>query len=350
MKGKSPATIKDIAIVLGISTSTVSRALQDHPAISKKTKEKVWKEAKRINYVPNTLARSLRQKRSKTIGVVIPEVVHFFFSTVISGIEDVAYEKGYSVILTQSNEEYEREKMNISTLLNHRVDGFLIDVARDSKDLSHIEMIQKRGTPVVFFDRLVSGLTGDQVVVNDFKGAYLATDHLINLGYTRIAHLAGPPGLSITEDRLEGYKKALMDKKLGIDENMIVHGVGVDIDVTRKIAFELLSRRHRPQAIFAVNDPAAVGTLAAAQDLGIKVPDELAIIGFSNWQFTEFTNPSLSTVDQPGYDIGHQAALLLIEEIERDEEEGPKAPDRTVVLEASLILRRSTPKPESMII
>ena len=322
--------------------STVSRALKDHPGISDATKAKVWKLAEELKYVPNTLAMGLRRKKSNTIGVVIPEVVHFFFSTVISGIEDVAYEKGYSVILTQSNEDYEREKFNVRSLLNHRVDGILIDVASSTSNFDHIEDVKQRGVPLVYFDRLVKEMTGSKVVVNDYKGAYVATNHLINLGYTRIAHLAGPKGLSITWDRLEGYKRALIDRKLGIDENLIVYGVGIEVKESKRIAYEMLSRRHRPQAIFAVNDPAALGVLSAASSLGIKVPEDLAVIGFSNWDFTEFTSPSLSTVDQPGYEIGYRAASLLIEQIEQDEEEEIK--DQTVVLDASLVLRESTPK------
>ena len=341
MKFKGQVTIKDIAEELNISTSTVSRALKDHPAISDATKKAVNEMANKLNYQPNTLAMGLRQRRTKTIGVVIPEVVHFFFSTVISGIEEVAHSHGYSVILTQSNEEYERERLNIQSLYNHRVDGILMDVAMNTSDFQHIEDIRERGTPIVYFDRLVESLPGSKVITDDFRGAYLATKHLVDLGYTRIAHLAGPPGLSITKNRLEGYKKALIDSKLGIDENLIIPGVGIEVDKSKSIAREMLMWRHRPQAVFCVNDPAALGTLSAAQELGIKVPDELAIIGFSNWQFTEFTHPTLTTVDQPGYKIGYEAASILIKEIEADEDD--MVEEQTIVLDATLIIRESAP-------
>ena len=332
-------TIKDIAKELGISPSTVSRALKDHFEISQETKEAVKRVAKELNYQPNSLALSLRYSKSNTIGVIIPEIVHFFFSTVISGIEDIAQSKGYNVIITQSNESYEREVMNIQTLFNNRVDGVLVSISKETFDASHFLALQQKGLPIVFFDRVVDDVEGSQVTVDDFLGGYQATDHLIKQGFKKIAHLAGPPNLEITNKRIGGYKKAHEDAGLSWDEKLIVFDhESYEVDAY-SATYELL-KTENPDAIFCSNDMAAVGAIKAAQKYGKNVPLDFGVVGFSNWQFTALTNPSITTIEQPGFEMGQHAAELLIKQIESEEE----IEAETLVLPTKLIERESSKK------
>jgi len=341
MKQGTYITIKDLARELNISPSTVSRALKDHPDISKETTKVVKDLAKKLNYQPNSLAMGLRQNKSNTIGVIIPQIVHFFFSTVISGIEDVAYSKGYSVIISQSNDGFDREKFYIQELYNHRVDGFLISVSKETASSEHIDAIIEKGIPLVFFDRALEGVACSKVLVDDFTGAYEATKHLVEQGYTRIAHFAGPKNLSISQKRLEGYKKALMDGGLGIDDNLIFfEGETTNEEYAYDLTLKLLKQRSRPQAIFANNDMAAIGARSAVISKGLKVPDDMAIVGFSNWMLTTLIDPPMSTVDQPGFEMGQEAAKLLIKEIE-SRDAGFVEPE-TITLKTQLIIRESS--------
>src|SRR5687767_12271562 len=218
----SQITIKDIARELGISPSTVSRALKDHPDISKETKKAVSELAAKLNYQPNIVALNLRTQKTNTIGVVIPELVHFFFSTVISGIEDVAYSAGYNVIITQSNESLQRKKTDIKALFNSRVDGMLISVSRETNTFDHIDNILAKGVPMVFFDRVYETANSSKIIVDDLSGAKDATQHLIDQGCKRIAHLEGPPNLNITKQRLEGYVEAHKDHKIAVNKSLIM--------------------------------------------------------------------------------------------------------------------------------
>ena len=341
MKSGGQITIKDLARELNISPSTVSRALKNHPDISSETKQLVRELADKLNYQPNTLAMGLRQRKSNTIGVILPQFIHFFFSTVISGIEDVAYSKGYSIIVAQSNEDLEREKLNLQELYHHRVDGILMSISRESDSVEHIEAMIDKGIPLVFFDRAHDKIQCSRVLADDFKGAYEATKHLIDLGYTRIAHLAGPYALDITQKRLGGYKKALMDHGLGIDSGLIFF----DEKNTNEIygmekAIELANKRNGPKAIFANNDMTALGAMKGVRMKGLEVPKDMAIIGFSNWQFTQMVDPPLTTVDQPGFRMGQEAARLLIREIE-SKDAGFVEPE-TIILDTRLIIRGST--------
>ena len=223
MMHSGQVTIKDIARELGISPSTVSKALKNHPEISKETRKKVNDLARKLNYKPNAIALSLRSSRTKTIGLVIPEIVHHFFSSVISGIEDVAYDAGYNVMIFQSNESFNREVIATTALLDARVEGILISLSRETRDYLHLQNILGNGVPLVMFDRVCDDIKTDKVTVDDFEGAYNAVSHLIRTVCRRIAHLAGPPGLNITELRKNGYLEALKDHKLEIDRDMLLY-------------------------------------------------------------------------------------------------------------------------------
>lgn len=340
MKENKSITIKDLAQTLGIAVSTVSRALHDHPSISSETRNLVKKKAEELKYRPNVMAMGLRQNKSMMIGIVIPQIVHYFFSTVISGVEDFLNEKGYSVIITQSNESKTKEQANIRSLIDHRVDGLLICAADEEQNIEVFHEALEEGVPVVFFDRKVEGCHCSMVLCDDFQGGYLATRHLYDSGKRRIAHLAGPASLQTTKDRLSGYKKALIDLGLGIDPNLVEFEYGIDIEYAMENAMKLLKSKHRPTGIFANNDPAALGVLMAAKQLNIDVPKDLAIIGFSNWQITNFTEPKLSTIDQPGYEIGKKAAEILYKQITHREELAFKP--KNIVLPVKLIPRQST--------
>ncbi len=338
---KHTVTIKDIARELDISPSTVSRALKDHAEISKETKEAVNRVAKELNYQPNSLALSLRYSKSHTIGVVVPEIVHFFFSTVISGIEDVAHAEGYNIIITQSNDSFEREASNLQTLFNNRVDGILISISEETRSSEHLEGLLQRGIPIVCFDRNVEGLDVSKVVVDDFTGGYQATEHLIKQGYKKIAHLAGPKSLVLTRDRHAGYMKALEDHGVKYDESIVLYGFISDEKPAREAMTKLI-KKHNPDAVFAASDVSAMGAMNAATGLGMKVPDEFGVVGFSNWQFTSITHPSLSTIEQRGFEMGQKAAELLIKELNSEEE--TFLDSETIKLTTRLIHRESSNK------
>ncbi|MGE0772184.1 MAG: LacI family DNA-binding transcriptional regulator [Cyclobacteriaceae bacterium] len=337
-------TIKDIARELGISPSTVSRALKDHPDISAETKKAVNELAEKLNYQPNIVALSLRQKKTNTIGVVIPEIMHFFFSTVISGIEDVAYQAGYNVILSQSNESYEREKTDIKALFNSRVDGMLISLSRETKDFDHIESVISKGVPIVFYDRMYNNPNTSKVIVDDYVGAKEAVLHLIDQGCKRIAHLQGPMNLLISRDRMKGYEDALKERGLKFDPSLIVECPTAGLDDGKKAIDQVMKMKPRPDGIFANNDPIAMGAVKRLKELNVNIPDEIAIIGFSNWFFSSLMEPALSSVDQPGFQMGQEAARLLIRQIEwKDKEQGELQPE-TKVLKTKLIIRDSSLK------
>ncbi len=336
-------TIKDIARELGISPSTVSRALKDHPDISPATKKEVTELAEKLKYTPNSIALSLRQSKTNTIGVIIPEIIHFFFSTVISGIEDIAYDAGYSVIVSQSNESYEREVIDSKALFNNRVDGMLISLSRETMQYDHLQSIYDRGIPMVFFDRVTDAIPCSKVIVDDFDGGFKATEHLIQQGYKRIAHLSGPTNLAISKNRLEGYKAALEKNGFTFDENLVVRDHGSeDEQVAKKLTLKLLGSSNPPDALFAINDIAALGAMMAAREAGLRIPHDFAIVGFSNWRFTSLTEPAMTTINQPGFEMGQEAARLLIKQIEAKDEDIIEP--ITKVLKTSLIIRGSSVK------
>lgn len=330
-------TIKDIARELNISPSTVSRALRDHPDISPETKKKVMELAKKMDYRPNVIARSLQTKQTNLIGVVVPEIKHNFFSAAISGIEEVAYREGYAIIVAKSNEDSEREAININALVENRVDGLLISISETTVDKEPFLMLKRMGVPFVFFDRVIEDIDVPKVVVDDYNGAFKAVEYLIKAGYRKIAHLAGPEFLSISRLRLQGYIDAL--KKHGIDPNeyCIVHGGLHEEDGA--IGFHrLINSFPEVEAIFAINDPVAIGAYMEIKKLGYKIPDDIAIVGFSNNPISSMIEPALTTIEQPAYDVGKTAANVLIDLIRNREKE---VKPRTIVLRTKLIVRDS---------
>lgn len=333
---KGFVTIKDIARELKVSPSTVSRALKDHPDISGETKRAVNDLAEKLNYQPNAVALSLKQQRSNTIGVIIPEMVHYFFSSVISGIEDVAYEAGYNVIICQSNEMADREKANVKTLLASQVDGILVSVSKETNDFSHLKKIQENEVPLVFYDRIVPDFKADQVIIDDFDAAYRATKHLTDTGRKRIAHFAGPQNLLIGQQRKEGYKKALEDAGLNLGDSLVYDAD--NFEKARLAVLKIIETGTEIDGIFAVNDLTAIGAMQTLQKRRIKIPEEVAIVGFSDGRLSGITDPTLTSVDQHGYEMGTVVTRMLLKRILSKED----YPAETIVLNADLIVRGSS--------
>lgn len=332
----SQITIKDIARELGISPSTVSRALKDHPDISFKTRKAVKELAEKLRYEPNDIALSLLHSQSKIIGVIIPEIVHFFFSSVISGIEDVCYKSGYTVIICQSNEDYEKEKNIIHTLMTRRVDGILASVSKTTTDYKHFEDLKKSNIPLVFYDRVLNLPNTDRVIVDDFTGSYKAVEHLIKMGCKRIAHMATTQELLIGRNRKNGYIQALKDYNLEVDEEIILR-CDTDKHAQKCIPY-LLSLNKIIDGIFAVNDLTAMRAMSIIKSSGYKIPQDIAVVGFSNSLYSSMTDPPLTTIEQQGFEMGTRAAKLLMERVQSEE----KIESRVEQIKTELIVRGSS--------
>ncbi|MCF0050086.1 LacI family transcriptional regulator [Dyadobacter chenwenxiniae] len=334
-------TIKDIAKALGLSTSTVSRALRNSYEINPETKKLVMEYAERMNYRPNPIALSLRDSKSKSIGVIIPEIANHFFSQLINGIESIAYNLGYHVVIFQSHESYEREVANTNYLVSRKVDGLLISLSSLTTNLFHFQDLIERGLPIVFLDRVPNGIETHKVVVDNFAGSYEATEHLIKSGRKRIAHLTSPIYLSITTERLAGYKQALEDYGLPFDESYVkycYHGGKVASENEQAVQ-EMLEMPEPPDAIFTASDRLTTGCMSVLQNNHISIPEQIAIVGFTNISVAELLNPPLTAVVQPAMEMGQQAVELLIRLIEH-----PQKTDvfETRSLKTSLIIRESS--------
>ncbi|MBT5760386.1 MAG: LacI family DNA-binding transcriptional regulator [Candidatus Marinimicrobia bacterium] len=333
-------TLKDLAQKLGLSTSTVSRALQNNPAISDDTRLRVNKFAKKIGYYPDALAKSLKNKKSYTIGVIVPEISHFFFSSVIDGIEDVTYKDGYTILVTKSNEDFEREVLNLESLISNRVAGVIASISQNTKTGKHFNNIINRGIPLVLFDRVLDDLDVHKIVGDDFEKVYEMVNHLIDSGYQNIAYLAGPSHLNITMNRVDGYKKALIDNNIELMDGLIMN-----VNLNENDGFEgaktLIRKFPKVDAICCVNDPVALGVYKYLNKVGIKIPDKIGVTGFSNNPSSETINPPMTTVDQQGYKMGRKAAKILLQKINN---ESIDSLDKTHIIEGELIIRDSSRK------
>ena len=331
-------TINDIARQLKLSPSTVSRALRNHPDISQETKDRVLSLAAETHYQPNLIAQSLQTKRSNSIGVIVPEIRNTFFSTAISGIEEVAYEAGYTIMVCQSNDTYEREVINTRALAANRVAGMLVSLSQGTTNVAHLRTVMQQGIPMVLFDRVAEDLEVSKVIVDDFEGAYGAVSYLIGTGRRRIAHLAGSTSLYVSRKRREGYEAALRDHGLPLRPEYILNG-GYHEEDGRVGMTRLLALREPPDAVFAINDPVAIGAFLLLREKGFAVPGDIALVGFSNNPNTALTTPRLTTVNQPAFEIGRQAVSLLLKNFAS---KNMPPPVETVILKTQLIIREST--------
>ncbi len=336
-------TIKDIAKALGLSTSTVSRALRGSHEISADTKKIVVDYAEQFNYRPNPIALSLKERRSRSIGVVVCEIANNFFSQAINGIESIAYNRGYHVIITQSHESYEREIVNVEHLASRSVDGLIVSLSAETVQTEHFKKLHNKGYPIVFFDRVSDEIETHKVVADNYTGAYNATQHLIKTGFTKIAHISSAPHLSISIERLNGYKAALKDNNIPLNESYLKncnHGgmIYKELETTVK---NLMNLKDKPQAIFSAGDKLTISCLTALNALKIKVPEDVALIGFSNTPIGDLINPSLSSIKQPAFEMGQKATELLISIIESKK---PIIEFEKIELKTELIVRASSNK------
>lgn len=314
-------TIKDIARLLNVSASTVSRALKGSPEIGRETVERVQETARRLNYRPNKAALSLVQARTRTIGVIVPNLGYHFFASALQGVEVEARERGYTVIACQSLEAAEKEVRNVEDMRRSGVDGILISLAQHTRDLSHLRELQTQ-MPVVMFDRVSDVLPCSRVFVNNVSGAFGAVDHLVKAGCRRIAYLAGPADMLISNHRMVGFRMAVARHRRKVTDARVVH-TEFDHAAAMRTAMAMLRRKDRPDGIFAVSDRVAIGAMEAARKLGIAIPDELAVVGFNDEPIASLISPSLTSVRQPALEMGRMSARLLIEQIEAGEDFRP---------------------------
>lgn len=340
MNKKKDITIYDIAKKLGLSASTVSRGLRDHPLISEPTKKRILQAAKEMGYQHNTFASNLRKNRSNTIGVVVPRLDSYFMSKVISGIEKIANQNAYNLIINQSEESAKKEIRCIETMYNNRVDGLLISISSGTKSLSHLKILHNKGIPLVFFDRVEEYKDSVGVLINNYQAAYEATSHLINAGCQRIMHLGGNQNRNVYSDRFMGYKKALEDQHIEFSSDLVM-STTLDEDAGEGAVEKLLTMNPRPDAIFAANDTSAVAVICSLKKHGIKVPDEVAVVGFNNDPISRVIDPNLTTIHYPGDKMGELAASTLVNQILSNDS---TADLKTIQLNHQLIVRASSTK------
>lgn len=339
---KQKITLKKIAKEFGVSISTVSKALKDSHEISLEVKERIQAFAKYYHYKPNSLALSLRNQKTKTIGVIIPEIVHHFFTTVITGIEKLANEKGYNVMVCLSNESFEKEVLNLEMLANGVVDGIIVSVSKETEekdDYRHFTELINNGIPLVMFDRVVDEINCNKVVADDKGGAFLATEHLIKNGCKNIALLTTPDYVTVGKERSAGYIKALNDYNIAINNDLIVEiDDKLPIDLQLSALFE---GSIKPDGIFAVNEIYAATVMKVARSYGYEIPDEIEVIGYTDGLISKFTTPSLTTVAQHGRSMGQKACELLMDEIDTQD---PEYQIKTSLIQTDLTIRDSTKK------
>lgn len=317
MEEKSPMTMKDIAREFGISVATVSRALKDSPRISEQRRHEIQQYAREHNFYPNAIGEALRHSRvmpQRLIGVIVPEFTHYYFSSILTGIEETAAARGYRIMVALSGEQYEREAHICENFLRYKVCGVIVSQAKDTKNYEHYQKLIDAGIPMVFYDRICTGVNASRVVVDDYLGAFNAVNHLIETGCKRIAFYGSPMNLEISKNRFNGYKDALLKHGLAIDESIIrVCDNRVDAE---RVTPEILTMENRPDGFFAVNDDTAIGILYTVKRAGFRVPEDISICGFTNGQRAVACDPMLTTVEQRGHRVGEEAAGILMDKVD----------------------------------
>lgn len=336
---KRRVSLKDIAAELGISISTVSRALKDHHDLSPGLIEKVKDLAAKWNYTPNPFAMGLLKQQTKTIGVIVPDIVTHFYSSIIGGIEDKASENGYYIVISSSRESRQNEKENLKNLLNLRVDGLIVCLAQDTTDYAHFDSILSSEIPLVFFDRVCRTNEFSSVVIDNVEAAKGLTVHLFKNGSKKIAHIAGPPNLNITKERIKGYKNGLMECGLPFDPDFLIH-CDLSIEDAAMATNKLLSLKNPPDAIFGVNDTVIFSAMKEIKKKGLKVPHDIALVGFTDEFHATVVEPNLTAVAHPTFEMGKEAARLLLNEISST----TKKTVQQVIMKATLIARESSAK------
>ncbi|GAA3955977.1 LacI family DNA-binding transcriptional regulator [Pedobacter ginsengiterrae] len=332
-------TIYDLAERLNISATTVSRGLQDHPAINKKTKKKIFDLATELGYRSNKFASNLRKQKTNTIGVIVPRLNSLFMSAVISGIEKIVNNSGYNLIISQSFEQEKKEKANAATMFNSRVDALIVSLASDTQDFSHFDSFNKKNIPIIFFDRVAEEIQSTKVLIDNFKAGYSITKHLIEQGCKEILHITGNISRNVYRDRFEGYKKALADHKIEFKPDLFISNDLTEQALQDIFANDIFKRDKMPDGLFITNDSAAAVALTILKDAGFSVPKDIAIVGFNNDLISRVTEPAITTVNYPGNEMGENIARILINHLDG---EGDLSFTSTVILNAELILRPSS--------
>lgn len=317
MDKKQRITMKDIAREFGVSVATVSRSLNDSPSISPERREAIQKFAQEHSFTPNSIAKDLRNTKIrpiKIIGVILPEIVHYYFSTVLDGIEEEASRRGYRVIVAQSHEEYEREVRICQSMYENRVCGIIVSLAKETKRYDHFVELQDKGLPLVFYDRICHGINASRVVVDDYQGVFSAVSYLIETGCRRIAYFGAPMHMEISKNRYNGYKDALLKHGLPVDDSLMY--ICDNCEAAEELTPKLLMVEDKPDAFFAVNDDTAIGIVHACNANNVSIPDEVSICGFSDGFRAKASSPRLTTVNQPGRDVGREAVDILLSEVE----------------------------------
>lgn len=335
---KKPVTIKDIARMLNISKSTVSRALSGRSDIHPETKSKIIELAGQLSYEPNTLAINLKQQKTNTIGVIIPETINRFFARSVGGIQKIADMAGMNVMICQSNESYMAEKNNLHSLVSSRVDGLLISISRETDRSDHFKPVFDKGIPMVFFDRICEDINASQVFTDNYEIAFEGTEHLISQGAKRIAFMAGPQHLFTSRNRLRGYLDALKRHNIPVLESYIIHSHYTSNKI-EEYARYLINLPQQPDAVFAINDYAAIEMMHIMKKSGLRIPDDIAVLGFNNENMGKFVDPPLSSIDHPAHEMGAAAAEILINHIRHHD----LKPENRLI-KSKLIIRESTLK------
>ena len=344
MTNNKDITIYDIAEKLNLSTSTVSRALKNHNSISKKTTKRVNDAAKKMGYTPNTLASSLRSNKSKTIGVLISRINRPFMSSLISGIEETAQKAGYNVIITQSHDSYQDEVNMAQALYNSRVSGIICSLAMETTITDHFQQFIDKGIPLVFVDRVPKDFNTYRVMIDNYSAGFKATKHLIEQGCTRIAHIAGLKFRSIYNERERGYRDALKQSNLTIDEDLIVHVNTLSYDEGEKATNKLLDLKNPPDGIFSSNDTTAVAAIQVAKKRGLKIPHDIAVIGFNNDPISRIIDPGVSTISHPAFEMGKTSSKKILKHLKSSKKDSSKKDNITEInfLNTEVIVRGSS--------
>lgn len=329
-------TIKDIAQALKVSISTVSRALRNSPDVGEETRKAVKALAEELDYQPNKLALSLLRKQTNTIGLIIPNL-DYVLATMVKGIDEVALEAGYTVMVCQSDESFGREMVNTKRLLESLVDGFIISVSSETSVFDHVKKIQSKKIPLVMFDRVIDSIKAPKVRLDNFEGGKIATQHLIDQGYKKIALLAGPENLNISNERKEGYLESLKNNKIKADKNSIVY-----CDFNQEYAYiatkELLSGKQKPDAIFAISDRLAIGAMRAIKEAKLRMPTDIGLVGFNNEPITSLLTPAISSVEMHAFEIGKATAKIFIEMLHSDAD----LSEKEIIIKPKLFVRESS--------
>jgi LacI family transcriptional regulator len=332
-------TIKDLAKRMNLSVSTISRALHNHPSIGAKTTAEVWKLAKQLGYFPNSVASNLRRRKTNMIGVIVPRIDITFHSHVISGVEEVAYKMGYNITIYQSRDSLEREVAITSILQTNMVAGIIACLALETHDCSHFARFNSLKVPLVFYDRVSDDLEASKVIIDDFDAAFRVTQHLINIGCKRIAHIAGCLTTSIFSARLEGYKAALQKNNLPFDQNMVCCATDLSYEEGARCTRKLLKLPEMPDGMFCANDYTAIGAIQVIKKNNLRIPEDIAVAGFSNYPVSTIIEPALTTIDDRAFEMGKTAARMLIRQVE---ERDTNIASETIVIRTDLIVRDST--------